>query len=180
MYSNHYLGRQGVMESLIKYNADVNARNKYNYTALTTAAEYGNFQIENCKIDQNVGYGIIKQISIYSGHEGVVKLLLGNGADINAKTNSNDTALMLAADRGNSQIEISKIDQNLHRLICYLEYVLIYSISIHPGYQGIVEWLLKNAANVNAKNKDNNTALISATEKGSFQIANRPKLCVGN
>lgn len=47
---------------------------------------------------------LIKRIFIYSGHLGIVKLLVENGADINAKTIYNETALILAAWKSSFQI----------------------------------------------------------------------------
>lgn len=50
---------------------------------------------------------LLKQIFISSGHRGIAKLLLENGANINTKTDSNKTALSLASLSGNFHIIIS-------------------------------------------------------------------------
>lgn len=44
---------------------------------------------------------------------GIVKLLLEKGANINAKTKNNETALLWAATDGNFSIERSNNDQKL-------------------------------------------------------------------
>lgn len=43
---------------------------------------------------------------------------------------------------------------------------------IHSGYLEIVELVLKNGADINAKNKDNNTALHAAAQNGNVRIEN--------
>lgn len=53
------------------------------------------------------------QLFIYSGHHGIVDVLLKNGANINAGTNNNETSLLWAAANGNFQIKRSNNDQKL-------------------------------------------------------------------
>lgn len=48
---------------------------------------------------------LIKQIFIDSGYEGIVELLIENGASIDVKDNFNCTPLIYAAIYGNFQID---------------------------------------------------------------------------
>lgn len=63
------------------------------------------------KVDQNICIEIDKS-KMYSGHEGIVDLLIKNGADVNVINEDNNTALIFAAARGEFQIENSQIDRN--------------------------------------------------------------------
>jgi len=79
-----------------------------------------------------------------SGYPDIVKILLDNGADVNAKNNDNSTALMEVI--------------NCHKDIDMPWYKVEHNII------KIVKILLDNGADVNAKNSNNETAL---------QIANK-------
>lgn len=89
--------------------ANVNDRNRNNDTALMLAAYKGKFEIEVC-----IELKLIKRILIYSGHLGIVDLLLKNGANINAKNRNHDTALSSAATRGNSvKLHLNSSNENI-------------------------------------------------------------------
>lgn len=67
------------------------------------------------KVNQNVyiGRNYKKKLFTYSGYEEIVDLLIENGADVNSRNNNNESVLIFAAGKGNSQIEKSKADQKL-------------------------------------------------------------------
>ena len=76
-------------------------------------------------------------IAAENGHDEIIKLLLDNGADINAKTKSFDggsSALIMAAEN---------------------------------GHTSTVKFLLENGANPSSKNKRGQTAFHIATERGN-------------
>lgn len=54
IFNYYYSGYQKIVDLLIESGADVNAKNKYNETALISAAWKGNFQIENSTTNQNL------------------------------------------------------------------------------------------------------------------------------
>lgn len=59
------------------------------------------FCINWCQIDTKDGHGLINVYrSIFTGHESVVKMLIDNGADVNAIDNSNKTPLIIALENG--------------------------------------------------------------------------------
>lgn len=95
------LGHQGIVELLIKNGADVNNKNNYDYTPLISAAKNGNFQIRDNKITKEIQ---IVKTNICLGHQEIVKLLVENGADVNAKRKNNDASLIWAASKSNFQI----------------------------------------------------------------------------
>lgn len=57
---------------------------------------------KNSEINFNLCFGIF----IHSGHQEVVKLLLENGANINANNKHMDTALLLAVFTGNFHLKM--------------------------------------------------------------------------
>ena len=71
-------GHNDVAELLLANKAEVNAKDKSEWTPLHWAA--------------------------MKGHKAVVELLLANGADVNAKANNGGTPLHLAEDRGQEDV----------------------------------------------------------------------------
>ena len=91
-----------------------------------------------------------------SGHTKFAKELIKNGADINAADSSGRTVLMYASQRG-----VFSIRKDLYDFFGLLErkYLVI-----------VQELIINEVKNVNAKDKDGNTALIYAAESEYFQI----------
>lgn len=85
-----------------------------------------------------------------------------NGANVNDRSRYNDTALMFAAHKGKFGIEDCKVNHN----VC-IELKLIKQMLILSGHLGIVDLLLKNGANINARNRNLDTALSSAATRGN-------------
>lgn len=57
----------------------------------------------------------------YSGNFDVVKLLIENGAEINAKTKFDETALFLAADAGKNLFEIQRVNEFVYNSFYFLD-----------------------------------------------------------
>lgn len=94
-----YLGREMVVEALIKHGSNVNTKNKFGSTPLQQASFLGNFhklieeimQLDRCDWNNFVCLG----------HEDIVELLLKNKADVNARRNDGWTALHISTHAGN-------------------------------------------------------------------------------
>lgn len=108
---------------MIRKEADINAKDKRNNTALILAAFGGDFQIKKWR---NRSDRLIIHIFIHLGHQGVVTFLAENGADLNWRDNKNDTALSSAISTSNFSIENCKNDENL-----YFEIILTNHSFIH-------------------------------------------------
>lgn len=83
----------------------------------------------------------------------VAKLLIKHGANIDARNKFYNTPLILAARYGNLLIDFCGGMKNN----CVL---------VHLGHLEVVKILIENGANVGAKDKDNNTALMQAIQNG--------------
>jgi ankyrin repeat protein len=83
---------------LLSYGADVNATAKNGITALMFAA--GPVYIE-----EKGQYGSTASVSTIGGDEKIVKLLLDNGADVNAKDVNGNTAMFYAIQKGDDRIK---------------------------------------------------------------------------
>lgn len=91
---------------LIENGANVNAVNKDNDTALIFAAKKGNNSNMFAFIAfKNRFYNKIIETNVFkfnghTDHEHIARLLIDNGADINAANTNNSTALLLANKEG--------------------------------------------------------------------------------
>ena len=101
----------------------------------------------------------------------MAKLLVENGADVNARDSNGETALMRAASKGNIEfIELliskgadvnAKENTNGHS-------VLMYAVSTEGDIESVTV-LVKNGADVNARNYDGVTALMGAVFDGNIE-----------
>ena len=139
-------GDTETVKMLLEKGADVNAKTTdyFGVTALIQASKNGHTEIvkkllatKGILVNQEDNYGSVALIKAsYNGHTEIVKLLLDAGANINAITNENITALHVAAI---ISIKPPKVDRGTE----------------------IVKMLLKEGADVNVKNENNRTALQS-------------------
>lgn len=91
-----------------------------------------------------------------TGHEGIVRLLIGNGADVNLVDQYNSTALIVALQEG--------IHWTVVKSLCKSN--LQTTVSFFLGFDKIAEVLIQNGADVNARNNKGSTALTWAAETG--------------
>ena len=139
-------GDTETVKMLLEKGADVNAKTMdyFGVTALIQASYYGHTEIvkkllatKGILVNKKDNYGSTALIKAsHEGHPEIVRLLLDAGANINAITNENITALHVAAI---ISIEPPKVDRGTE----------------------IVKMLLKEGADVNMKNEYNRTALQS-------------------
>lgn len=137
-------GKIQFVRELINHNADVNAVDGDNWTALFCAAKEGHTDICLELLDHGAnlehrddGSWTSLMWASYKGHTNTVTLLLSRGADANAHGNYHISSLLWASGR---------------------------------GYPDIVRALLSYGAKVNVGDKYGTTALIWASRKGNIEI----------
>ena len=104
------MGRPDVVELLIKYKADVNARDGYGMTPLHIAAYYGYAQVAKLLLDNGADPNVIDNFGLAPLHRAcserrleVVKLLVEYGADVNIRDHYGNTPLHYATRSGCSE-----------------------------------------------------------------------------
>ena len=137
-------GDTDLIEKLLENGADIEAKDQYGNTALTTAALYGRQSIVECLLDRGADIEAKDQygrtallLAAWQGHKSIVECLLDRGADIEAKNPYGYTALLLAA---------------------------------WYGHQSIVECLLNRGADVSVTASGGNSALKYARQIEDYKI----------
>ena len=173
--------REEVLQSVIDLGADVNATNKENRTALMLASNKGNIDAMNVLITAGADQ-TIKDVNgntwiHYAVHgdcrKEVLRSMIGLGADVNAANNRNTTALMLACMKSNVDAMNVLLSAGADRTIEDAN----GNIWIHYAVLGdcrkeVLQSIIDLDANVNARNKQNCTALMFACLKGNEDAMN--------
>ena len=172
----HYSCRNGhvdIVRTLVKHKANVNARTNSGDTPLTLAAINKHDNVVHASSDYNCevyakdkdAYNALLHLSCERGYVGIVRILLNvHKVNVNARTDSGDTPLTLAA--------INKHDNVVHALSDYNcevyaknkdAYTSLLHLSCKRGYVGIVRTLLNvHRVNVNARTDSGDTPLTLA------------------
>lgn len=190
-----------VMKVLIEAGADVNAQAWGGSTALMWSAEGGNADMARLLIEgdadvhvkDNGGHTALL-LAARNGHVDVVRLLIGEGADIHARNRGGNTALMLAAASGKPDVArllieegadvharnhdgdtalmLAATDEPLTTGMRIAEAVREHGpVEITSGCPDVLKFLIGEGANIHARNKDGNTALMLAATVGSLRAA---------
>jgi ankyrin repeat protein len=121
---------------------DIEAESDSDWTALTTAANYGYIDIAKLLIDNgadvnakiNIGWTVL-MIAVYNGHIDIAKMLIDNGANIDAKDDFRRTPLIHA---------------------------------VRYEYDNMIKLLIDNGADVNARDSHGKTARDYIKDKNDF------------
>ena len=144
-----------VLQAIISHGSDVNAVNKDNVTALMIACEKKNTDAINVLLNAGADANIV------------------DVNDVNAIKMKNVTALMVACHKGNTdEIKIllnAGADPNIANAVGYT--CLHYAAGNYQCTE-ILQEIISHGANVNAVNKENVTALMTACEKKNTNAIN--------
>jgi ankyrin repeat protein len=167
-------GHQNVAKLLLDFRADVNLPGHGGRTALHQASYNGRTSLVKLLIDHGADVHAEDEngaTALYWAIEkaATVKLLLDHGADANTKDNSNKTVLhMAASNQAGDTIRLLldcgadiKSTDNNGRNVFY--YAFEYYLDI-ARYQSTVSLLLERHADINARNRRGQTALLKILE----------------
>ncbi len=176
-------GDMEIFNNLLKYNANVHAKNRWGETAATYAARYGRTKMLKTLIEKK-GVSVNEEnqetgdtLLIYAamnGHTDIVKYLISKNADVNAKNEKGHTAATLAAMNGHMEILNTLIDHGVSvnaKNEKTGDTLLMYAARC--GRTDTVRYLISKKADVNAKNKETGmTAAMYAAKSGHTEILN--------
>ncbi|KFY28844.1 hypothetical protein V491_00258 [Pseudogymnoascus sp. VKM F-3775] len=203
-----YRGDVAIVKMLLDKGARINARGSEYGTALRVASLKGNIEVvklllqnEVPKVEVNVeggpeydallaaskeGHEATARLLIKNGadvnahhvlHEAsmggyvaIVRLLLHNGADVNAQGGKFNTALQAAAFKGHEEIVKLLLHNGADVNAQGGKFNTALQAAAFKGHEEIVKLLLHNGADVNAQGGKFNTALQAAAFKGHEEI----------
>ena len=122
-------------------------------------------------------YGHVLQVASNEGHEAIAKLLIDNGADVNAQGGEHGNALHIAVFHGHEAIAKLLIENKADVNAQGGHHGNALNAASTRGYEAIVKLLIENGANVNAQGGEHGNALQAARFSGYEAIA---KLLIEN
>ncbi|XP_043470095.1 putative ankyrin repeat protein RF_0381 [Leptopilina heterotoma] len=164
-------GKIEIVEVLLNYNFDINAKDKCGKMTMYYAYDKNNLNICKCLLTK--GFFInskiyenftILHMSVKNNDEEFTEYLLDNGADVNVTTNDGSTALHLAC-----QIRSEKIVKLLlkHKIDVHVQNKFGFTClheAARKNNEKILKHLLRKGANINTLDNNNMTAICHAVE----------------
>ena len=174
-------GDMEIFDKLLKYNANVHAKNRWGETAAMYAARYGRTKMLKTLIEKK-GVSVNEEnkdtydtLLIYAaknGHTDIVRYLISQHATVDAENEKGHTAATYAAMNGYTEILNDLIDNGVSvdaKNEKTGDTLLMYAALC--GWTDTVRYLISRGANVNAKNeKTGMTAAIYAAKSGHTEI----------
>lgn len=176
------------VKELIASGTDINQQNKmYGHTSLIIACNYNYVDLAKLLISEGADINIIGKdgstalIAAGSNSQELVEILISKGADIKAKM-INGTGVLTQCINGilmdRISIQLAEIllskgaDVDESATIGHTEGYTPLMTAARNNKLELVNFLIKNGANLNAKSKDGSTPLSLAVKKGHQDIIN--------
>ena len=112
-----------------------------------------------------------------NGHEEIVRMLIGNGAEVDKARETGATALMLASELGHESIVEMLLEKGAEVDKAKNDGWTPLMIASQEGHEGIVKMLIEAKAEVDKAKNDGWTALMSASLNGHEEIV---RMLIGN
>lgn len=173
-------GNEEMFNILIENNADINEKSSWGASALIYASEKGNINIMqylidngidvNGKADDNGDTPLLWAVTGQNPYE-ASKLLIENGADINATNDSGVAPATILAASTPKVVKLLK-DNGADLDTKFLDYYPPIAIAAGAGNLEIVKALVENGADVNYYPNDiNYTAIFHAIDQHNYEVA---------
>ncbi|WP_028329472.1 ankyrin repeat domain-containing protein [Brachyspira alvinipulli] len=173
-------GNEEMFNLLIENNADINAKSSWGASALIYASEKGNINIMqylidngidvNGKADENGDTPLLWAVTGENPYE-ASKLLIENGADVNATNNSGVAPATILAASTPKVVKLLK-DNGADLDTKFLDYYPPIAIAAGAGNLEIVKALVENGADMNYYPNDiNYTAIFHAIDQHNYKVA---------
>ena len=179
LYYSCIYGHSDIVRTLVKHKANINARTDSGGTPLTLAARHGHDNVvhvlssdSQCLVNAKGqdGYTALQYSCIYR-HADIVKTLVKHKANINARTDSGGTPLILATRRGHDNIVHTLLSDSQCLVDAEDQYgYTALHYSCRYGHVDIVRALVKHKANVNARTDIGDTSLHVAALYGKLEV----------
>lgn len=147
---------------LIKFGAHSDAEGQEYVTELVN---------QNSRLTVIYRYGTALTAAAYDGSDGIVQILLENGADVNKQGGDYGNALQAAAFNGNLDIVQKLLDHGAH---VNTDSIGIYGSALqaacYSGYSDVVEHLLARGADVNARGGTYGYPIIAAADECDKEV----------
>ncbi|XP_048250451.1 ankyrin repeat domain-containing protein 50-like isoform X2 [Haliotis rufescens] len=159
--------------------ADINSRGKYGRTPVMVAAEKGHSQVFDLLVTQGADVSLVDDkgnnilfVACLGGHVDIVKYVLSQKvADINSRGKYGRTPVMVAAEKGHSQVfdllvtqgaDVSAMDDDGNNIL---------HVACLGGHVDVVKYVLsQKVADINSRGQYGRTPLMVAAEKGHRQM----------
>ena len=170
-----------VLQALVSHNANVNATSQENQTAVLLACAYGQDSKTRVLLDAGADPNIANTHGNTCLHyaadddcpKDVLQAIIAHGADVNAQNQMNQTALLLACEKGDTDIITILLNAgadpniaDMHGNTC-----LHHAVNRYCS-KDLLQALINQNADVNATNQTNQTALLLACEQGNRDVMN--------
>ncbi|WP_297204457.1 ankyrin repeat domain-containing protein [uncultured Brachyspira sp.] len=173
-------GNEEMFNLLLENNADINEKSSWGASALIYASEKGNINIMqylidngidvNGKADDNGDTPLLWAVTGQNPYE-ASKLLIENGADVNATNNSGVAPATILAGSVPKVVKLLK-DNGADLDTKFADDDPPIAIAASVGNLEIVKALVENGADVNYYPNDMNyTAIYHAIDQGSYEVA---------
>ena len=170
-----------VLETIVNHGADVNAKNKFNRTALLIACVKGNKDainiLLNAGADPNVtdymGAACIHHVVGEGCSNDVLETVVNHGTDIDAINKTNATALMLACEKGKKDAIDVLLNAGANPNFADADGdTCLHYIARNDCCTEVVQAVISHGADVNVMNENNVTALMIACGRGNMHVIN--------